>query len=137
MTPSPQNRSVRNAFQVLELLAGSPDGLSLARLTASTGLPRTTVYRLLCTLEDVGIVCHGEARFHLSAAWLRGRESQKGGPHDSGAHFSAPIVSSEGRQLAGLTLNVPDPVSCDVTAARLNRLVADLAVAVSRRIRAS
>jgi len=134
MTTVTPNRSVRNAFQLLELLAGSPDGVRLTRLSEITGLPKTTVHRLLCTLEELEIVCRDDtgARYHLSAAWQR-----LGGGLPTGAQFSAPIVSHDGSPLAGLTLRVRGPVSCDATADRLHRLVADLAVVVSRRIRPS
>lgn len=134
MTPVSPNRSVRSAFQLLELLAGSPDGLRLARLADSTGLPKTTVHRLLCTLEELEVVCRDDAtaRFHLSVAWERFGGSAPAGR----SQFSAPIVSHDGLPLAGLTLRVRGPVPCDAAADRLRRLVADLATAVSRRISA-
>ena len=124
---NPPNRSVRNAFSLLELLAGSPDGLVLARLVETSGLPKTTVYRLLSTLTELDIVCHSGARYHLNASWQR----------FGGDQFTAPIVSVDGHPVAGLTLQTRGPVSCDQTAARLRRLVSDLATAVSRQIRAS
>lgn len=126
MTPGTPNRSLRNAFQLLELLAGSPDGLRLARLVEITGLPKTTVYRLLSTLAELDIVCQDGRLYHLNATWQR----------FGGDQFTAPIVSREGQPLAGLTLRTRGPVSCDATADRLRRLVADLAVAVSQRISA-
>ncbi|TDV53904.1 helix-turn-helix domain-containing protein [Actinophytocola oryzae] len=124
---NPPNRSVRNAFSLLELLSGSPDGLVLARLVEASGLPKTTVHRLLGTLTDLDIVCQTGTRYHLNARWQR----------FGGDQFTAPIVSRDGQTLAGLTLRTRGPVSCDQTAARLRRLVADLASAVSRQIRAS
>jgi DNA-binding IclR family transcriptional regulator len=129
MTTVTPNHAVRNAFQLLELLAGAPDGMRLARLAEAAELPKTTVHRLLNTLVDMEVVCRDEdgARFHLNARWQR----------FGGDQFSAPIVSHDGHQLAGLTLRTRGPVSCDATADRLRRLVADLAVAVSRRIRAN
>jgi DNA-binding IclR family transcriptional regulator len=127
MTPVTPNRSLRNAFQLLELLAGSPDGLTLTRLVELTELPKTTVHRLLGTLAELDIVCPDGQCYHLNTRWQR----------FGGDQFSAPILSHDGQQLAGLTLRTRGPVSCDATADRLRRLVADLAVAVSRRIRAS
>lgn len=124
---NPPNRSVRNAFQLLELLAGSPDGLPLARLVQISDLPKTTVHRLLSTMTELEIVCQTGTRYHLNARWDR----------FSGAQFTAPIVTSEGHHLAGLTLRTRGPVSSDASAERLRRLVADLASAVSRQIRAS
>src|SRR5262245_3563266 len=114
---NPPNRSVRNAFQLLEVLAGSPDGLPLARLVQISGLPKTTVHRLLATLTELGIVCQDGTRYRMNAHWHR----------FSGDQFSAPIVNRDGRQLAGLTLRTHGPVSSDVNAERLRRLVGDLA----------
>lgn len=126
MTPGTPNRSLRNAFQLLELLSVSPDGLRLSRLVEITGLPKTTVYRLLSTLAELDIVCQEGQSYHLNATWQR----------FGGDQFTAPIVSRDGQPLAGLTLRTRGPVSCDATAARLRRLVADLAGVVSRRISA-
>ena len=124
---NPPNRSVRNAFQLLELLAGSPDGLGLARMVEISGLPKTTVHRLLGTLAELDVVCHDGTRYHVNTRWQR----------FGGDQFTAPIVNGEGRQLAGLTLRTKGPVPSDINADRLRRLVADLASAVSRQIRAS
>jgi hypothetical protein len=124
---NPPNRSVRNAFQLLEFLAGSPDGLPLARLAQLSGLPKTTVHRLLATLAELDIVCQTGTRYHLNAHWHR----------FSGDQFTAPIVNQDGHHLAGLTLRTRGPVSSDAAAERLRRLVSDLATAVSRHIRAS
>jgi DNA-binding IclR family transcriptional regulator len=125
MTTVTSNRAVRNAFQLLELLAGAPDGMRLARLVEISGFPKTTVHRLLNTLAELDIVCHDEDRYHLNARWQR----------FGGDQFTAPILSHDGHHLAGLTLRTRGPVACEATADRLRRLVADLAVAVSRRIR--
>ena len=124
---NPPNRSIRNAFQLLELLAGSPDGMRLARLVDATGLPKSSVHRVLGTLEDLDIVCHDGRRYHLNARWQR----------FGGDQFTAPIVNRDGHPLAGLTLRTRGPVPSDATADRLRRLVSDLASAVSRQIRAS
>jgi hypothetical protein len=124
---NPPNRSVRNAFQLLELLAGSPDGLALARMVQISGLPKTTVHRLLATLTELDIVCHDGRRYHMNARWQR----------FGGDQFTASIVNSDGHPLAGLTLRTRGPVPSDATADRLRRLVSDLATAVSRHLRAS
>jgi len=123
-------RSVRNAFRLLELLAVSPDGLRLARLVDATGLPKSSVHRILATLEDLEIVCRDDstANYHLTASWRRivvpPRPSE----------FSAPVLGSDGRPVAGLTLRVRGHVAPGVASERLSRLVGDLAHAVSRRI---
>src|SRR5262245_27053841 len=106
---NPPNRSVRSAFQLMELLAGSPDGLPLARLVQISGLPKTTVHRLLATLAELEIVCQDGTRYHLNARWHR----------FSGDQFSAPIVNRDGHHLAGLTLRTRGPVSSDAAAERL------------------
>lgn len=132
MTQLP-NRSVRTAFQLLELLAGSPDGLPLTRLATIAELPKTTVHRILGTLEDLGIVCHDE-RYHLSAEWQRLVAAGPAVPGPRRARFSAPILGQDGRAVAGLTLQVAGPLQSTDAAEHLHRLVADLAGAVSRRI---
>jgi DNA-binding IclR family transcriptional regulator len=124
MTTVTSNQAVRNAFQLLELLSGAPDGVRLARLVEISGQPKTTVLRLLTTLSDLDVVCHDEDRYHLNARWQR----------FVGDQFTAPILDRDGHHLAGLTLRTRAPVACEATADRLRRLVADLAVAVSRRI---
>lgn len=126
MTTVTSNRAVRNAFQLLELLSGAPDGMRLARLVEISGLPKTTAHRLLNTLTELDIVCHDDGSYHLNAHWQR----------FGGDQFTAPIVSHDGHPLAGLTLRTRGPVQCDATADRLRRLVTDLAGAVSKRIRA-
>jgi hypothetical protein len=125
MTTVTSHRAVRNAFQLLELLSGAPDGMRLSRLAEISGLPKTTAHRLLTTLAELDIVCLDEDHYHLNARWQR----------FGGDQFTAPIVTHDGHHLAGLTLRTRGPVSCDATADRLRRLVSDLAVAVSRRIR--
>jgi DNA-binding IclR family transcriptional regulator len=121
---NPPNRSVRCAFQLLELLGGSPDGLPLARLVQISGLPKSTVHRLLGTLAELDIVCHDGSRYHLNTRWQR----------LGGEQFTAPIVNRDGEPLAGLTLRTNGPVASNASAERLRRLVADLATAVSRQI---
>ncbi len=135
MSPETQDgpvscRSVRNAFRLLELLAGSPDGLRLARLVDATGLPKSSVHRVLTTLEDLDIVLRDDAtaNFHLTASWRR----IVAPPRPS--EFSAPVLSHDGHPVAGLTLRLRGPVSPGVPSDRLSRLVGDLAHAVSRRI---
>jgi DNA-binding IclR family transcriptional regulator len=123
-------RSVRNAFRLLELLAGSPDGLRLARLVDATGLPKSSVHRILGTLEELDIVCRDEfsAAYHLTSSWRRIVSPPRL------SEFSAPVLSHDGRPVAGLTLRLRGQVSPGAPSERLTRLVADLAHAVSRRI---
>ena len=44
--------SVDRAFEVLDRLAAEPNGLSLADLARRTGIPKSTVFRILTTLEQ-------------------------------------------------------------------------------------
>jgi DNA-binding IclR family transcriptional regulator len=123
-------RSVRNAFRLLELLAGSPDGLRLARLVEATGLPKSSIHRILGTLEELDVVCRDDttAEYHLAATWRRIVSPPRL------REFSAPVLSRDGRPVAGLTLRLRGQVSPGVPSERLTRLVADLAHAVSRRL---
>ena len=116
--------AVEKTLAVLEALADHSRLTDIARVT---GLPKSTVHRLLGTLAELDIVCHDGSRYHMNMRWQR----------FSGDQFTAPIVNRDGDQLAGLTLRTRGPVSSDVAADRLRRLVADLAAAVSRQIHAS
>ncbi|HLR94376.1 MAG TPA: IclR family transcriptional regulator [Jiangellaceae bacterium] len=49
-----RNASLGRAFEVLEAVAATPDGASVAELAKQTGLPRSTVSRVLASLFDVG-----------------------------------------------------------------------------------
>ncbi|HWM05492.1 MAG TPA: helix-turn-helix domain-containing protein [Actinophytocola sp.] len=123
-------RSVRSAFRLLELLAGSQEGLRLARLVDASGLPKSSVYRILGTLVELDIVCRDDdtAVYHLTASWRRVVSPPRL------SEFSAPVLSHDGRAVAGLTLRLRGQVSPGAPSERLTRLVADLAHAVSRRI---
>ncbi len=48
--------AVHRAVQVLEILAGSHTGHSLADLSRQTGIPKSSLFRILLTLEKVSIV---------------------------------------------------------------------------------
>src|SRR5665811_2214426 len=50
------NRSVQRVSALLKALAPTPGGQGLAELSAAVGLPGSTVYRLLATLIDEGLV---------------------------------------------------------------------------------
>jgi len=52
---------------VLERLAEKPEGLSLAALTRETGFPKSTLYRILTTLQKQECVAYDEdrKRYHL------------------------------------------------------------------------
>ncbi len=48
--------AVQRAVEVLELLAGSHTGISLADLSRATGFPKSSLFRILLTLEKASIV---------------------------------------------------------------------------------
>jgi len=48
--------SVDRAFELLERLADADQGLSLAEMTRQTGFPKSTVFRILATLEERQVV---------------------------------------------------------------------------------
>ena len=58
------------ALRVLRYLAGQPDPVSLDRLAAAVGLPRSSAYHLMRAMEDEGFVTHlaDEHRYGLGVA---------------------------------------------------------------------
>jgi DNA-binding IclR family transcriptional regulator len=54
--------AVRRAIQVLEILANSHTGLSLAELSRSTSIPKSSLFRILNTLEHHSVVLQDEQR---------------------------------------------------------------------------
>ena len=69
-------RSVRNAFRVLDVLAGSSDGLRLARIVEATGLPKSSAHRILATLEELDIVCRDKRQNELVFIEVKTRTSE-------------------------------------------------------------
>lgn len=59
-------QSIERIFQVLEILALNPEGLSLLALSEKTGLPSSTLHRLLHTLYALG---YTEWRYSSSAPY--------------------------------------------------------------------
>jgi DNA-binding IclR family transcriptional regulator len=64
---------ISRAVQLLQALNGERDGLSLSQLAARTGLPRSTVHRLLVALEVEGFVAAASptGRMRLGPALLQ------------------------------------------------------------------
>lgn len=58
-------RSVARAMELLVLSGEKPAGLSLADAVATTGLPKTTVLRLLMTLEQQGLLWNVGSRTYV------------------------------------------------------------------------
>lgn len=58
---------LHKTIDVLDELRRSPEGLSLAELTARIGMPKPTVYRILATLESRGYLERaGRAQYRIS-----------------------------------------------------------------------
>src|SRR5713226_7313460 len=64
----PRNQSLFRGAELLRALANRPQGASVAELSRSVDLPRTTVTRLLATLAEIGFAERSGSR------WLIGRE---------------------------------------------------------------
>ena len=56
MAASPGARSIERAWEVLDLLSSSEDGLSLSELCRQVRLPKSTVHRILGSLESRHLV---------------------------------------------------------------------------------
>lgn len=54
-------RSLTKALAILETLADRPDGAALARIAERTGLNKSTAYRMLQTMQNIGYVEPGSA----------------------------------------------------------------------------
>jgi DNA-binding IclR family transcriptional regulator len=126
--------SVRNAFRLLESLAGSPNGMRLTRLAEATALPKSSVHRILATLEDLDIVSREpNGPYHLTSTWRHVVTPP------TPTEFSAPVLGHNGKPIAGLTLRLPAPPNAHPQARpahlpHLTRLVTDLAQALSRTL---
>lgn len=55
-----RNRSVQRAARLLKALSSARQGMTLTELSKATGLPESTVYRLLATLEEEELVERAE-----------------------------------------------------------------------------
>ena len=65
-------RSIARAVEVLELFDVEHPTRTLRELVASTGLPKTTVVRLLSTLDSLGLIAdRGDSTFGVGAGFLR------------------------------------------------------------------
>jgi IclR family transcriptional regulator, acetate operon repressor len=61
-TPGSSVQSLERAFDLLELLADAGGSQGLSQLSASSGLPLTTIHRLMGTLVQMGYVRRGGSR---------------------------------------------------------------------------
>lgn len=54
--------AVDRAIRVLELLSSAPHGMSLAQLAVQTGVPKSTMFRILHTLHEHSIIVEDQER---------------------------------------------------------------------------
>jgi DNA-binding IclR family transcriptional regulator len=64
-------QSIARAASVLRTLAENPEGIGLAELAGATGLPKSTVHRLVGALAEEGLVHSGAAGIRLGAGLAR------------------------------------------------------------------
>jgi DNA-binding IclR family transcriptional regulator len=67
------SQTLDRGLRVLELLADSPEGLTVTEIAAALGVSRTVVYRLVVTLEQHGLLrrgADGRARMGLAVLSL-------------------------------------------------------------------
>lgn len=63
--------SLIKALDIISYMAGHPEGIRLVDLVAGSGLPRSTVIRILQTLQDYGLVENLDARHYQLSARFR------------------------------------------------------------------
>jgi DNA-binding IclR family transcriptional regulator len=64
-------KSLNKIFDILEILSVSPDGISSKKLIEATGMPRSTVFRMLRFLTERGYAAPSGNAHTLGAAALR------------------------------------------------------------------
>lgn len=95
-------RAVLRVIDILELLEDSPLGAGLGKVTAATGLPKSSAYRYLATLESRGLVERDVAgNYYLARAFMPARTRQL----DRLAARARPLLE-ELRDRFGETLNL-------------------------------
>ena len=117
------SQTLDRGLRVLELLAESPEGLTVTDIAGRLGVSRTVVYRLVVTLEQHGLLrrgSDGRARTGLAVLTLARHVQpllrESAGPilrrlADS-AGATAQLVVAEGDD--GLTMAVVEPTRADV-----------------------
>lgn len=63
---------LKKGFDMLEIMTHYPEGITMLEITQTMGLSKTTVYRLLGSLQQMGYVSKNEtnARYHLTKKLL-------------------------------------------------------------------
>lgn len=85
---------IARAAAVLRALENQPLGLSLGQISKATGLPRTTVHRMVAALEAQQLVLSGEAGIKLGPAIARLATSA----HTDIVAISRPFIEALGRR---------------------------------------
>jgi IclR family transcriptional regulator, acetate operon repressor len=79
---------------VLEFLGASPAGASLGQIAHATGLPRSTIQRLVRALNDRGLVVAGADGVRLGPTLAR----LAAAPHVDVLHVARPFMEAAGRR---------------------------------------
>ena len=60
--------NLKRGLEVFELLAKNPDGMTLPEISKTAGYSKSSIFRILCTLEDCGYVAKNrdERTFRMS-----------------------------------------------------------------------
>lgn len=78
---APAVQVIARAAAMLHALAKEPAGMTLSAMVSATGLPKSTVYRLMVALERAQLVDSADGRFHLSelfgTPWLSDAEHMR------------------------------------------------------------
>lgn len=97
-------QSLQRAFDILETIGNSAKGVSLREITEKTGLPKTTVYRLLGNLESRGYVrCTSGGHYELGLKLLM--MSQRVEQKFQLKHVARPIIQQL-RDYSGETVHL-------------------------------
>ena len=84
-------QSLQRALDILESIGSSASPVSLKTLAIMTGLPKTTVYRLLGNLEQRGYVrCHSDGSYQLGIKFML--LSQRADQSFSLKHLARPFL---------------------------------------------
>ena len=91
-------QSIERAFVVLRALAAGPAGVT--DIADRVGLPKSTVSRLLSTLEEVGAVEQVAAGGHYRIGWTMIDLSGAARPGRSLVSLARPLLAAQGHLLA-------------------------------------
>jgi IclR family acetate operon transcriptional repressor len=64
-------RSLARLFSILEIVARSPDGLTLTEIAVAVGVPKSSLLGLLRPLVGMGYLYHASSRYRLGPAVFR------------------------------------------------------------------